>query len=262
MIELDIEVTFNKRVASDIFLMGLRSAQIVSDSMPGQFVMIRVSDATDPLLRRPFSICGVPGGDLFLILYRVVGRGTAIMSGAREGDRLSVLGPLGRGFDLSKTIGRSLLVGGGIGVAPLMFLAQTIEGRDVTFMTGYSSASEEVPMEQVCAKGTEILIATDDGSIGHKGPVTDLLESYLEGGAHGDLKVFACGPLPMLRRVAAMTLGHDVSCQVSMETAMACGLGVCQGCALKSSPGQEKTYFFVCQDGPVFQAQSLDWKEL
>ena len=126
MIEQHIEIVFNNRINSDTFLMGLRSPEIVKAARPGQFVMIRVRAGSDPLLRRPFSICGIRD-DLFLVLYRVVGQGTAIMAEIREGERLSVLGPLGVGFDVPKSEQVPLLVAGGIGIAPLFFLAQSMK---------------------------------------------------------------------------------------------------------------------------------------
>jgi len=241
--------------------MGLRSPEIVVKARPGQFVMIRVSPNTDPLLRRPFSICGTRGNDLFLILYKVVGKGTAILSNVRKGEKLSVLGPLGREFELPEPGRKSLLVSGGIGVAPLVFLAQAAK-NNLVFIAGYRSASEMVPMEQVCPSRTDISIATDDGTAGHPGFVTEILESHLAGSADDYPKIFACGPLPMLKRVAALTIDRDIPCQVSLEANMACGLGACQGCAVGASKDSDRTYYHVCQDGPVFDVHTLDWESL
>jgi dihydroorotate dehydrogenase electron transfer subunit len=241
--------------------MGLRSAEIVIQARPGQFVMIRVGPNTDPLLRRPFSICGTRGEDLFLILYRVVGKGTAIMSNAMKGEKLSVVGPLGKKFKLPEPGRKALLVAGGIGVAPLVFLAQAVKSN-LVFIAGYRSANEIVPMEQFGLSRTDISIATDDGTAGHSGFVTELLASHLTESAEDHPKIFACGPLPMLKRVAAVTIEQDISCQVSLEATMACGLGACQGCAVRASKDANKTYYHVCQDGPVFDVHTIDWESL
>ena len=262
MIEQETEIIFNRQVASETFLMGLRSPEIVAEARPGQFVMIRVRSDVDPLLRRPFSICGTQGDDLFLVLYRVVGRGTLIMSRAIKGDRFSVLGPLGTGFEIPENGRKPILVSGGIGIAPLIFLARKMKGKDVIFMTGYGSAKEIVSLEWADLAGIETDVSTDDGTAGHQGVITDILEAHISGSDKGITTVFSCGPLPMLKKVAAMTLEQGIPCRVSMETHMACGLGACQGCAVKSSSQENRTYFHVCQDGPVFDARSLDWKSL
>jgi dihydroorotate dehydrogenase electron transfer subunit len=261
VIERNTQIIFNKKIASGTFLMGLKSAEIVIQARPGQFVMIRVGPNTDPLLRRPFSICGTRGDDLFLILYRVVGKGTAIMSNAVKGEKLSVVGPLGRGFEPPEPGRKSLLVAGGIGVAPLVFLGQAVK-NNLVFIAGYRSANEIVPIEQVCLSLTDISIATDDGTAGHPGFVTELLETHLAGSAEGHPKIFTCGPLPMLKRVAALTIERDIPCQVSLEATMACGLGACQGCAVTASKKGNKTYYHVCQEGPVFDVHALDWESL
>ena len=260
MIEQDTKIVFNRKLALGTFLMALESPEIISEATPGQFVMIRVRKGSDPLLRRPFSICGTRRDDQFLILYKVVGPGTAFLSEAGEGDKLSVLGPLGKGFELPKRACESVLVAGGIGIAPLIFLAQTIKPTNVAFMTGYRSANEILPMEKFSLDTINPFISTDDGTAGHHGPVTELLENHLLSSVECPPMVFACGPTPMLKRVANLTLKRDIPCQVSYETTMACGLGACQGCAVRASSGQNRTYYHVCQDGPVFDAQRLDWK--
>jgi dihydroorotate dehydrogenase electron transfer subunit len=261
VIEQNAQIIFNKKVAYGTYLMGLESREIVGKAGPGQFVMIRVSPNTDPLLRRPFSICGIQGDDLFLILYRVVGKGTAIMSNAMKGEKLSVVGPLGKGFELPEPGRKSLFVAGGIGVAPLVFLAQAVKSN-LVFMAGYRSANEIVPIKQIGLSQTDISIATDDGTAGHSGFVTELLESHLAGFAEDHPKIFACGPLPMLKRVASLTIGQDITCQISLEANMACGLGACQGCAVRASQNSNKIYYHVCQDGPVFDVHTLDWGSL
>jgi len=261
VIEQNTDIIFNKKVASGTFLMGLKSSEIVAEARPGQFVMIRLRLGTDPLLRRPFSICGTRGDDLFLILYKVVGKGTVIMSSAGKGEKLSVLGPLGRGFKLPEPGRKSLFVAGGIGVAPLVFLAQELK-NNLVFIAGYRSSNEMIPMDQVGLGRTDISIATDDGTAGRPGLVTELLESHLAGPADDHPKIFACGPLPMLKLVASLAIERDIYCQVSLEANMACGLGACLGCAVGASKDGDRTYYHVCQDGPVFDVHALDWESL
>lgn len=262
MIEEHAEIAFNQRMNANIWLMGLRAPGIAREARPGQFVMIRVRSGMAPLLRRPFSVCGVRD-DLFFVLYRVVGQGTAIMAEeVRDGDRLSVLGPLGSGFGLHQERKIILLVGGGMGVAPLVFLAETMNERDLIFMMGFGSASEIITTEEVLTASVPIAISTDDGTEGHHGPVTDLLEQYVNQHGAGSVGVFACGPKSMLKKVAAMTAALRVPCEVSLESYMACGLGACQGCAVKAAQEKERSYFHVCKEGPVFQAPAIDWDHL
>jgi dihydroorotate dehydrogenase electron transfer subunit len=265
MIDQDIKIIFNKRVASDTCLMGFRSPGIASESKPGQFVMIRVSDRLDPLLRRPFSICGIGTEDIVYILYRIVGRGTSILAERGEGEIVSVMGPLGNAFEFPKRDKKALLVAGGIGVAPLFFLAQMMETSDMEFMAGFTSSSEIIETDHIHRSPMSISLATDDGTEGYTGKVTDLLDEYM--GRHPEDKdsfcLYTCGPLPMLKRVASVANSLDIPCQVSIEAAMACGLGACQGCAVKvSSQNGQARYQHVCKDGPVFSARSVDWNSL
>jgi len=264
IIEQNTEIIFNKRVASETFLMGLNSPEIVARARPGQFVMIKVREAIDPLLRRPFSICGVQD-DLVLLLYRVVGRGTACLADTEKGETLSIVGPLGNGFEVPDDNQKILLVAGGIGIAPLLFLSKAVETGDIEFMTGFTSADEIIDPHKICNVKTGLSLATDDGTKGHAGIVTELLEEYLgrQDTGTGEVGVFTCGPLPMMKRVAALALEHGIFCQVSLEAFMACGLGACQGCAVKASSSEGKTlYHNVCKDGPVFPGQAIDWNSL
>jgi dihydroorotate dehydrogenase electron transfer subunit len=264
MFEHYAEIVFNKKIAPHTYLMGLSSPEVVAAAKPGQFVMIRVRAGIDPLLRRPFSIAGTKEGELLLILYRVVGKGTAIMAETREGERLSLLGPLGRGFNLPKRNQASLLVAGGIGIAPLFFLIQSMNSRSAHLMSGFGSADEIIGIDQLGDFPIDVSIATDDGTMGHGGPVTDLMEAFLRdhGPGKGALSIFTCGPEAMLKKVAAMSLESEIPCQASLEAAMACGVGACQGCAIKASAHEKRDYYHVCADGPVFPVQSIDWDSL
>jgi len=262
MIDKNTEIVFNEQIAERTFLMGLKAPEIASNALPGQFVMIRVGPALEPLLRRPFSICGTLQGEILLILYKVVGRGTALMSEASKGDGMMILGPLGKGFSKPPAKSRPILVAGGIGIAPLLFLAQTLKERDTIFLAGYRSASEIVPFEKMDLTEAHVVTATDDGSAGHHGFVTDLLKTHLHPEPESSSEVYACGPTPMLKKVAALTTVGSTPCQMSLEAYMACGLGACQGCAVKSSNPEELTYHLVCRDGPIFTVRSIDWEAL
>ncbi|MFH1215885.1 MAG: dihydroorotate dehydrogenase electron transfer subunit [Pseudomonadota bacterium] len=209
----------------------------------------------DPLLRRPFSIHRV-AGDTLTLIFKIVGRGTHNLSRMASGDVAELIGPLGNGFKIQEKAEFHYLVGGGMGVAPLLFLAETIRARmpdaHVVALVGARTASEldnfrglyDVP-------DIEIKVATDDGSAGHHGFVTELLEHEIKGkkGIH----VYCCGPQMMMEKVARQCRVHGVNCQVSLEAHMACGIGACLGCAV-SCAGEEKKYLHVCKDGPVFEA--------
>ncbi len=265
MVDRETEVDFNTMITPETFLMGLRSPEIAEESSPGQFVMIRAGKGMDPLLRRPFSVAGIREDGLVLILYRVIGRGTKILAEVRKGERLPVMGPLGRGFQRPGEITRPILVAGGIGVAPLFFLAQALNRRDMEFMAGYGSSKEIIDTKQIFPAPPDITYSTDDGTLGHPGMVTDLLDKYLSQnrGEEKSFSIFACGPLPMLKRVAATAADRDIPLQVSLEAAMACGLGACQGCAVNVLSLEGGIHYYrVCSEGPVFPGNALDWSRL
>lgn len=258
MFELLAEIASNRQITEDTWLMALRSAEIARLAKPGQFVMVRIRTGMDPFLRRPFSICGVRE-DRFLVLYRVVGKGTSLMTGLKEGESLWVLGPLGKGFVEPEKETDRVLVGGGIGIAPLVFLSQFQRGKEFAFMVGFRSAKDILSPQKITGESRALRVATDDGTQGHHGPVTDLLEERLRENSKG-IWVYACGPKPMLRKVAEMTLALKIRCQVSLEARMACGLGACQGCAVKASAKSGRSYVHVCKEGPVFEAEAIDWE--
>jgi dihydroorotate dehydrogenase electron transfer subunit len=258
MFELLTEIVSNQPVTHDTWLMALRSEEVARAARPGQFVMIRVKPGLDPLLRRPFSISGVKD-DLFLVLYRVVGKGTSLMAQLRQGERLWVLGPLGKGFAMPEKSSSRLLVGGGVGIAPLLFLHQFHREKEAALMMGFRSTKDVIFPQRITGEGRSFVVATDDGTKGHHGPVTDLLEERLRDN-RGEVAVYACGPKPMLKKVAERTMAQRIPCQVSLEVHMACGLGACQGCAVKASASSARVYLSVCKEGPVFEAEAIDWE--
>lgn len=265
MIDQHIEIVFNRKINHGTFLMGLRSPQIAFESRPGQFVMMRVDEGIDPLLRRPFSICGVCDEDIICVLYKTVGHGTEILTGKKAGDKLSVMGPLGQGFILPGNNEKAILVAGGIGAAPLYFLAGTIKNNPIEFMMGFGSSKDIIPPEHITKQPVSVSIATDDGSEGYSGMVTGRLNEYLDMHIHEKdaLAIYACGPLPMLKKTASIASDRNITCQVSLEAMMACGLGACQGCAIKILSQDNLTpYRHVCKDGPVFPSRVIDWSNI
>lgn len=235
-------------------------------STPGQFAMLSpgvrgAAPRFDPLLPRPMAVYRAtpePGGAAVEVLYKVSGRGTALLADARPGERVRIVGPLGVGFPLPALGQRALLVGGGTGIASLHDLAAAARGRGpVVVLLGARSAGELMGRDDFAALGVELRVATEDGSAGHRGLVTELLERALaEPGAGGEL-VYACGPTAMMRRVAALAAAAGRRCIVSLENRMACGFGVCLGCAVPRAGGG---FALVCRDGPVLDASALDWE--
>ena len=217
---------------------------------PDQFVHVKCGHSR--LLRRPISICDWEE-NLLRIVFEVRGEGTEWLSRRKAGDRLDVLGPLGRGFRMDRE-GRYLLVGGGIGVPPMLGCAKWTAGRS-TAVLGFRSADRAMLSEDFQKSCKEIFLCSDDGSIGRHGfvdaQVRDILEKDKDFTA-----VLACGPKPMLKNVAAVAAGFGVPCQVSMEERMACGVGACLGCAIQMADG---TMRHVCKDGPVFDSREVDW---
>lgn len=266
MIEETVSLEFNQKLGTDIRLMGFRSEGIASRARPGQFLMIRKEGfSEDPLLRRPFSVHGIRDGSIVLILYRIVGRFTSLLSTAREHEKISVLGPLGKGFRLPTDNERAILVAGGMGLAPMLFLAQSlpIDLRSSTKMLlGFPTSRQAVLIDQIKGLGLELLLATEDGSEGFRGTVTDLFEQVIHRDVGGKPTIYACGPNPMLKKIARETNKLNLVCYLSLEGYMACGLGLCLGCAVKAGQSEETEYYYVCKDGPVFSAGMIDWKAL
>ena len=257
-------ILYNRLVAPDHYRMGLRGPLDYKRARPGQFVMLRVADQMAPLLRRPFSIhrliveSGLPTG--FEILYRVVGQGTDLLAGLKEGIQLDVLGPLGRSFKLPDQMIHPFIVGGGIGVAPLLFLAERMVEQLKTPDDGSVFLGAQCDEALLCrnefeALGLRLHLATDDGSCGDQCLVTHPVEEALS--EQKPDVIFACGPPAMLACVVEIAREHQIPCQVSLEAAMACGMGACLGCAVHSS-GQSEHYLHVCQDGPVFDTDEVE----
>lgn len=240
----------SNEVSAGVQLIWLDCPQIVSEAKPGQFVMVRCGDGEKFQLRRPFSI-HQRDRKRFALLFNIVGRGTQWLSQGKTGESLDILGPLGNGYTIYPASKNLLLVAGGIGVAPLHLLAQEAlkEKHSVTLLYGTADNKRlSIPPP------IKLVSATEDGSVGQRGLITDILPGYIN---QAD-QVFACGPLPMYKTMARMPELRKKPVQISLEVRMGCGLGVCYGCTVKTKNGLRQ----VCQDGPVFELDDILWGEL
>ncbi len=252
-----------KKIKPLIYLLGFSSAYIAKKARPGQFLHVKIEDEVT-ILRRPFSIHSIKGNKIY-ILFKVRGRGTLALSQLQKGDCLDIIGPLGRGFRYegrrTKDEGR-ILVAGGIGVAPLMFLAQKLtdtENRkskiDNLVILGARTKDEVVCEQEFKKLGHKVLIATEDGSRGFKGTALDLLNKTIydiRNTPYADM--YVCGPKDMFSQINKILKDYPkVNCQVSFEQFMGCGLGICCGCSIQTKNGYKK----VCKDGPVFNIKDI-----
>lgn len=257
-----LEIIDQREVAPDHFELVLPRVEQLRAAEPGQFVAVlaRSPESCDPLLRRPFSIYRATG-DRFSLLYRVVGRGTRWLSRCRPGERIDCVGPLGRGFTYADLApgARVVLVGGGVGIPPLFFLSQALQRRGILpeVFAGFASLGHVVGITEWQAAGVEPVLATDDGSAGHRGYVTDVVARRLAQG--GVDRVYACGPRPMLANVAALASRYGVECQVAMEEWMACGVGVCLSCVCRIKEDGGNRWVRVCREGPVLDGRKVVW---
>jgi dihydroorotate dehydrogenase electron transfer subunit len=242
-----------REVGDGIFVLSFQSPVIAHSILPGQFVNIKPDEATDPLLRRPFSVYRTDG-DAVEIIFQVVGKGTAVLRSKQKGDPLDVLGPLGMPYryDLAE-FETAIVVGGGLGVAPLPVLTEALKqsGKKIITLLGARTAGQ-----LVVAHLDNLHTATDDGTSGFHGTVVDLLTGVLHQREFRNPKIFACGPTPMLRALAALAEREEIGCEVSMEGPMACGFGICQGCPVETVSGERK-YLLMCKDGPTFDARTI-----
>ena len=285
-----LKILSNRKIADGHFTIEFESPRIAASAAPGQFVQILVDDLNEPLLPRPFSFLDT-GRRGFKILYQVVGKGTALIASKKKGESLVVLGPLGKGFCLkpfAEKDGTVVLVGGGVGIPPLYHLARTllaskaISKKNIRVFLGGRRKELLHCEKEFRSLGVAATLATDDGSRGHRGVITEPLDDYLgvnylgvwhvpdtktasktvktvSGTCQTPVFVYACGPTPMLKAVTALALKYEVPCEVSVEEPMPCGFGACLGCAIKvEAPGGHR-YAISCTEGPVFDAAKIIW---
>ncbi|MFH0827077.1 MAG: dihydroorotate dehydrogenase electron transfer subunit [Candidatus Omnitrophota bacterium] len=274
MFQIKAKLLYNKRVRENYFHCALEAPRIALKASPGQFVNVRVVDSVEPLLRRPFGIHRVQGKAIE-ILYEVLGKGTEILSLKKAGEYLDVIGPLGNGFNyelrtpplnLTAQGGGSeefILVAGGMGVAPLIFLAEKLRSAQSSkfkvqsmVLIGAKTKNQILCEKEFKQLGFTVLVSTDDGSKGFKGKVTGLLKRQLRTMDYELRTIFACGPRPMLKEVVLFSRQKRIPAQVSLEEHMACGMGACLGCVVNTRVGFKR----VCKEGPVFKAEEIIWK--
>ncbi len=262
--QLKVKIASQVRIRDNYWHCEFSSPQIAKIALPGQFINIRVNDLCEPLLRRPISIHGVSGSKI-KIFYEVVGKATEILAQKRSGEYFDIIGPLGKGFDFGRQKAegrRQILVAGGMGVAPLMFLAEKLredrrpkaEDR-MTVLIGAKTKKQLLCADDFKKLGCIVKIATDDGSQGFYGKITDLLRNLSSDSCSLPSVIYACGPRPMLKAVADIANQRAILAQLSLEEHMSCGMGACLGCVVKTKKGFKR----VCKDGPVFNANDLIW---
>lgn len=263
----DCEIVSQTPIGPGVFRTVLNGPEIAKQAQPGQFVNVKVAETLDPLLRRPFSVySATPSDGTYALLYVVRGRGTKLLQQMGVGSKVSVVGPLGRPFDVGYAPdAEHVVVAGGCGAAPLHFLCDSLcdswNCSRVTVLAGAQRRDAVLCESEFRSHGVEVGISTDDGSYGYHGYVTQLLDQHLAGRSASKVRVYSCGPHPMIKEVARISMNAGVqSCQVSLENNMACGMGVCMGCAQKVRDANGWHYERVCKDGPVFEAEDLVWE--
>jgi dihydroorotate dehydrogenase electron transfer subunit len=268
-------ITGNRQFLPSYYRMRLTIPGFPPAFTPGQFAMVRPVAVGDPLLGRAFSILrsrpAAKGAEI-AIVYRALGRATTLMATLGRGNAMHVLGPLGKGFRPAP--GSAVLVGGGVGIPPLIALAERLASRAGArpggktrrspaplVLVGGRSRHDVLGVLEFRRAGCRVRVATDDGSLGHHGLVTDLLAPILDVSRNGGPKprLYACGPEGMLHAVRRLALAADVPCQLCLEENMACGFGGCMGCAIPVHGEGMEAYRLCCKDGPVFEARELRW---
>jgi len=258
-------VVRNDQIAKEIYLMTLHAPEITSKSRTGQFVNLEVPHDGSRILKRPISISRIDAdkGTMDLIV-QVIGGGTRCVCEIVPGEPISIVGPLGNGFLRFEEEKHLWLVGGGVGIAPLLMAAEVYKeqnpnGRLFVYL-GYADGDKAYYQQAFDAYADEVYIATEDGSLGQRGFVTPLMENAIDGGQVPSL-VLACGPTPMLKAVQAIVNPRGIPCQLSLEARMGCGIGACLCCVVKIGTPQDWEYKRVCANGPVFDSQEVLFDE-
>lgn len=245
------------------YLLSLESPLIASQAQPGQFVMVRVTSHPYPLLRRPFSIHSVDEKN-FEIFFMITGTGTDLLSQKKVDDALDIIGPLGKGFHVGDSLrGKNVIAaGGGRGIAPLYFLAHELRSGEASVKIFYGGKSlEDLPLKaKFEADGFELSCSTDDGSFGFKGFVSDFLQGELE--KLPPAIIYACGPEPMMEKIARIAKSKNIPAEFSLESIMGCGFGACWGCVKRIKKNKKEDWVKICEEGPVFTGEEIIWTEV
>ena len=265
MIQYTGEVLSHRKHGEEYHSLTIVAPEIAETARPGQFVNLRPPADRYYILRRPFSICRVNRGSGWAatieVIFDIRGPGTAALASLRAHDPIDVIGPVGQGFAIPKNRQTCLLVGGGVGATPLFFLGEELRaaGKRVDVLCGASRASRLVNTLELKRLGAMTEFTTDDGSVGYKGLVTDLLEGMIE--RCGSEVIYACGPRPMLAAVSAFGIKRRIPVQVAMEEQMACGIGICMSCVapIYNQKGTGVMQVRTCLEGPVFNGARVAW---
>ncbi len=260
-----VKLVNKEKLKDDIYKFSVESEEICKLANPGQFLEIKVLKGIEPLLRRPISIYNVDRDKNWIeFIFQVKGKGTKILSEVEVGQEIDIVGPIGNGIFEIKKYNNAAIIGGGIGVFPLYELAKQLKiaGSDnINTYLGFRSKEFVTNEDEFSKVSSKLIITTDDGSYKEKGFAINKLKEDIEKqaleGNQTDI-IFACGPLPMLKAVQQLAIEKNIPCQLSLEERMACGLGVCLGCAVKLAGSDELKYKHVCKDGPVFWANEVE----
>jgi len=245
-----MSVVRNERLTDEIVRLTLEDVLIARRARPGHFLAVRAGETDAPLLRRPFSLAGSDGQREVSLMFRVVGVGTRLLAGRRVGETVDAIGPLGHPFEV-RTDRPVLLVAGGLGIPPIAFLARVLRAQGVptTLYYGVRTKAELAVLGDIEEHVDRLHVSTDDGSAGHQGFISDLVERDIRGG----VRVYACGPRPLLDVLIRIARDRKTPMELSFEQQMACGVGACLGCSIPTVNGYQR----VCTDGPVFPAEAF-----
>lgn len=252
------EIINVEQIAPGIFKMVIFSPYTAENAKPGQFVNIKCKEGLDAYLRRPISICEINRDEKTItIVFQVKGKGTKFLSEKKTGDIIDMIAPLGWGTFSLEPVESAVIVGGGIGIFPLYELSRSLKSKcsDITVILGFRNKELTVMEKEFESAASRLLIATDDGSYGVRGFTTDILEDILKEGKKD--MIYACGPLPMLKKVARIAEKYGVNCEISLEERMGCGIGACLVCACKTKYGDDWEHSHVCYNGPVFNSREV-----
>jgi dihydroorotate dehydrogenase electron transfer subunit len=259
----------NEQISTGHFLLKVKLPLSFKTPAPGQFIMTREPGRMDPLLGRPFGVYSferLQDKVTVEILYKVVGKGTLLLSRLTEGDFIEVSGPYGQTFDIYPEAGKIVFICGGIGVAPITYLAshyrRLADAKDIELICYYGASKAEnlVGIEKIRKICSDVLISTDDGSAGFQGLITEKFSADISSYDPGSAKIYACGPRSMLKQLAELLTGNSVFCQILMEERMACGVGACLGCTVLLKDGEGRgEHARACTEGPVFNIGDIHW---
>ncbi len=242
-------LTSKKMLSNQLCDFTVHCPEMAAQTKAGQFLHILCGG--DAYLRRPISVCEV-NGDTIRFIFQIKGVGTDALSQKNEGDLLDILGPLGNGFDFENCGDRPVLIGGGIGIFPLLEATKKI-GQDASVLLGFRSEADVILTEEFAKYTSNVFVATNDGSCGFNGLVTDLARNIAK--SNSISSIYTCGPMPMMRAVTDVAKDFNIPAQASLEERMGCGIGACVTCACTVSGARKR----VCKDGPVFDALEVEW---